>query len=181
MASAGEEFEFVIVGAGVFGLSTALALAAKGYSVTVLERSEIPDEEEEDGRVMAGKCYRGSSVDTSRVVRPDYGGQEVYTDLMLRAMPRWREWNRLQRRPLYHESGFLVLQRGELLEGGFPLESKRMLASKGQGVEELTEEDVARRFPQWGWKVGPTRPRRHTACTGGRSRAPRSTARCAAT
>lgn len=66
----------VIVGAGVFGLSTALQLAEDGYtSVTVLDRAmpPVPD---------------GSSNDISRVIRFDYGDQ-VYAELGKEAYDLW--------------------------------------------------------------------------------------------
>ncbi|KAL4805778.1 FAD dependent oxidoreductase [Aspergillus unguis] len=66
----------VIIGAGVFGLSTALDLAQNGFSsVTVLDRSmpPVPD---------------GSSVDISRVIRFDYG-DKVYAQLGKEAYDLW--------------------------------------------------------------------------------------------
>ncbi|PYH43003.1 NAD(P)/FAD-dependent oxidoreductase [Aspergillus saccharolyticus JOP 1030-1] len=66
----------VIVGAGVFGLSTALSLAQDGYhSITVLDRSmpPVPD---------------GSSNDISRVIRFDYG-DKVYAQLGKEAFDLW--------------------------------------------------------------------------------------------
>lgn len=67
----------VIVGAGVFGLSTALHLAEDGYgSVTVLDRSmpPVPD---------------GSSNDISRVIRFDYG-DKVYAEMAREAYELWK-------------------------------------------------------------------------------------------
>lgn len=66
----------VIVGAGVFGLGTALRLTEEGYSsVTVLDRAlpPVPD---------------GSSNDISRVIRFDYG-DEVYARMAKEAYDLW--------------------------------------------------------------------------------------------
>ncbi|RAK95222.1 NAD(P)/FAD-dependent oxidoreductase [Aspergillus ibericus CBS 121593] len=66
----------VIVGAGVFGLSTALDLAQDGFSsVTVMDRSmpPVPD---------------GSSNDISRVIRFDYG-DAVYAQMAKDAYELW--------------------------------------------------------------------------------------------
>lgn len=65
----------VVIGAGVFGLSTALDLAQNGFAVTVLDRSmpPVPD---------------GSSVDISRVIRFDYG-DKVYAQLGKEAYDLW--------------------------------------------------------------------------------------------
>ncbi|KAA8642964.1 hypothetical protein EYZ11_007251 [Aspergillus tanneri] len=67
----------VIIGAGVFGLSTALRLVEEGYqSVTVLDRAvpPVPD---------------GSSVDISRVIRFDYG-DAVYARIAKEAFDLWK-------------------------------------------------------------------------------------------
>ena len=47
----------VIIGAGVFGLSTALHLLEKGYKVTVLERaSEVPARDGAGYDLNKGEC-----------------------------------------------------------------------------------------------------------------------------
>ena len=57
----------VIVGAGVFGLTAAWELAARGWQVTVIDPGPLP-------RPAA------ASTDISKVVRADYGADELYTD-----------------------------------------------------------------------------------------------------
>lgn len=52
---------FVVVGAGVFGASTALELAKAGHDVTVLERSS-------DGY----HAPDAASNDINKIIRPDY-------------------------------------------------------------------------------------------------------------
>ncbi|KAJ5526079.1 hypothetical protein N7494_012729 [Penicillium frequentans] len=67
----------VIVGAGAFGLGTALRLKEEGYtSVTVLDRSmpPVPD---------------GSSNDISRIIRFDYG-DAVYARIAKEAFDLWK-------------------------------------------------------------------------------------------
>ncbi|KAK1593315.1 FAD dependent oxidoreductase [Colletotrichum navitas] len=122
MASASSSV--VIVGAGVFGLSLALELAAnRGYtSVTVLDRflPPVPD---------------GSSVDVSRIIRTEYA-DPLYSSLATDALQGWRTSEVYK--PHYHESGFVMMAdekersspyfekyrrwRGEAAEGGKPLE-----------------------------------------------------------
>ncbi|KAJ5612260.1 hypothetical protein N7510_005454 [Penicillium lagena] len=70
--------QIVIVGAGAFGLSTALKLAQEGYrSVTVLDRAmpPVPD---------------GSSVDISRIIRFDYG-DVTYAHIAKEAYDLWKD------------------------------------------------------------------------------------------
>ncbi|EYE94322.1 NAD(P)/FAD-dependent oxidoreductase [Aspergillus ruber CBS 135680] len=68
--------KIIIVGAGIFGLGTALTLKQQGYqNVTVLDRAlpPVPD---------------GSSNDISRVIRFDYG-DEVYARMAKEAYDLW--------------------------------------------------------------------------------------------
>ncbi|KAJ5089152.1 hypothetical protein N7532_007836 [Penicillium argentinense] len=70
--------KIVIVGAGVFGLSTAYQLATEGYTnIVVLDRHmpPVPD---------------GSSSDISRVIRFDYGDYD-YLSLAYDAYLKWRD------------------------------------------------------------------------------------------
>ncbi|KAJ5170040.1 uncharacterized protein N7500_002823 [Penicillium coprophilum] len=67
----------VIIGAGAFGLGTALRLKEEGYkSVTILDRSvpPVPD---------------GSSNDISRVIRFDYG-DPIYAEIAKEAFDLWK-------------------------------------------------------------------------------------------
>ncbi|OAG09784.1 FAD dependent oxidoreductase [Paraphaeosphaeria sporulosa] len=70
--------KIVIVGAGVFGLSTARQLALEGFeNITVLDRQMVPVPD-------------GSSSDISRMVRFDYGDED-YLQLAYEAYKRWQE------------------------------------------------------------------------------------------
>jgi sarcosine oxidase/L-pipecolate oxidase len=82
----------IIVGAGVFGLSTALELRLRGYhKITVIDRMlpPVPD---------------GSSVDISRVIRSDYT-DPFYAKLASEAMDAWisDDWEQF-----YYNSGFVI-------------------------------------------------------------------------
>ncbi|KAI8937045.1 hypothetical protein NX059_006264 [Plenodomus lindquistii] len=70
----------LIVGSGAFGLSTAWSLCNnpryKNTSITVVDRQQFPTPD-------------GSSIDTSRIIRPDYAAAH-YTRLATTAMKRWR-------------------------------------------------------------------------------------------
>ena len=82
----------IVLGAGVFGLSLALELNARGYhNITVLDRyiPPVPD---------------GSSVDISRVVRSDYA-DPLYSLMAKEAIVAWRS----EYQDCYHESGFAML------------------------------------------------------------------------
>ncbi|KAK5045934.1 hypothetical protein LTR84_008720 [Exophiala bonariae] len=71
-----KDWNIVVVGAGVFGLTTALELALQGYrKVIVLDRHvpPVPD---------------GSSVDISRVIRFDYA-DDIYLKVAHEAYQKW--------------------------------------------------------------------------------------------
>jgi sarcosine oxidase / L-pipecolate oxidase len=91
----------LIVGAGEFGLSSALALVNRpryaNTQITIVDSSpELPNPS-------------GSSVDASRIVRADYGNA-MYAKLAAKAQVLWRDtsddgWGGQGR---YHEPGFLL-------------------------------------------------------------------------
>jgi sarcosine oxidase / L-pipecolate oxidase len=90
---------YIIIGAGEFGLSTALTLLQRylDIKVTILDSSgTLPNPS-------------GSSVDSSRIVRADYASAP-YARLALEAQTLWRDtsdsgWGGEGR---YHEPGFLL-------------------------------------------------------------------------
>ncbi|KAK8164910.1 FAD dependent oxidoreductase [Phyllosticta citrichinensis] len=87
----------LIIGSGVFGLSTAYALATKpkykDTVITLVDRSSFPSRD-------------SSSIDTSRIIRPDYA-DPAYAALADKAQELWRssEWGADGR---YTETGLCV-------------------------------------------------------------------------
>lgn len=126
----------LVVGAGVFGLTAALELRARGWRVTVIDPGPVP-------------TPTAASTDISKVVRMDYGADELWTGLGRESLRGWAEWNRESREPLFHDDGFLVLSRAPMQPGGFEFESFEMLRSKGVKLERLDSAEVARHFPNW--------------------------------
>ena len=90
----------LIVGAGVFGVAAALALRGRGHDVAVLDPGPLPRPQ-------------GSSTDTSRAVRMDYGSDAFHTDLAAEAIDGWLRWGRELGVELLHLDGmaFLVTER----------------------------------------------------------------------
>jgi sarcosine oxidase/L-pipecolate oxidase len=95
----------LIVGHGVFGLSTALALSTRPLyaqtQITVLDRSPFPSPD-------------GSSIDNSRIIRADYS-DPAYASLAASAQEIWRRSgpDELGGEGRYTESGLvLVADRG---------------------------------------------------------------------
>jgi glycine/D-amino acid oxidase-like deaminating enzyme len=71
----------IVVGAGVFGLSAALELRARGFGVTLLDPGPIPHP-------------LAASTDISKVVRIEYGADALYSQLAEEAREGWLAWNR---------------------------------------------------------------------------------------
>ncbi|ORY27903.1 FAD dependent oxidoreductase [Naematelia encephala] len=80
----------LIVGAGAFGLSTALFLARKGYKdVTVIDRVPL-----DKSAYSPDKGCDGASADINKIFRTGYGDRKVYEELALKALPIWKEWTK---------------------------------------------------------------------------------------
>ncbi|KAI1759246.1 putative fructosyl amino acid protein [Hypoxylon sp. FL1150] len=94
----------LIIGAGVFGLSTALALTKRpefaSASITVLDRSPDPG---------VFPARDASSIDSSRIIRPDYA-DPAYAALASEAQAHWRQTDpdSLGGEGRYTESGLLL-------------------------------------------------------------------------
>lgn len=104
----------LIIGAGVFGLSTALELKLRGYEkVTVADRYPPPVKD-------------GSSVDVSRVIRTDYA-DELYHRMAREAYELWKEGIF---REDFHETGFVMLAE----RSGQSYLDKALEVNEAQGV-----------------------------------------------
>lgn len=111
--------DILIIGAGVFGLSTALELTKRGYTkITVLDRHVPP-------------VVDGSSVDISRIIRADYA-HPVYAQMALEAYKGWTSTYS----GFYHESGFILLS--ETPENPYLEGSKQNILAKGGYVDEFS-------------------------------------------
>ncbi|KAJ3543506.1 hypothetical protein NM208_g2130 [Fusarium decemcellulare] len=126
----------VIVGAGVFGLSTALELKKRGYKdVTVLDRFQPP-------------VVDGSSVDISRIIRVEYA-DELYGKMAREALQGWTT----SYQDHFHASGFVMLG-----ESGNPYLAKTESVSGtlGDGAETESYADATKlynRYPDFPSKL----------------------------
>jgi glycine/D-amino acid oxidase-like deaminating enzyme len=125
-----------IVGAGIFGVTAALALRRRGHAVTLLDPGPIPHPLAE-------------STDISKVIRADYGADEEYAAWMEGALDGWRRWNAAWGAPLFHETGVMFVCRAPMAPGGFEHESFGLLRRRGHALERLDATAIAARFPAW--------------------------------
>lgn len=130
------ERTIIIVGAGMFGVTAAIELRRRGWRVTLLDPGPIP-------RATA------ASNDISKVVRADYGADDLYTALGEVSLAGWHLWNRQQGEVLYHEDGFLLMRRDAMEPGGFEHESFARLAQRGFPLRRLDAAALGQQFPAW--------------------------------
>ncbi|KAK5306646.1 hypothetical protein LTR99_002338 [Exophiala xenobiotica] len=78
-----------IVGAGVFGLSTAIHLAERGYTnITIFDKQPY-----HETRYSYFKGCDAASADMNKIFRSAYGSQTEYQSLSTEALGAWQQWN----------------------------------------------------------------------------------------
>ena len=137
--------DFVVVGAGIFGLTAAFELERRGHGVTVLDPGPVPHP-------------LAASTDISKVVRMEYGTDDDYMTIVDQAIDGWQRWNdeldpltdqHASGAPLYYQTGVTMLTREPMAAGGFEYESWVRLRRHGHRPERLDAAEIARRFPAW--------------------------------
>jgi glycine/D-amino acid oxidase-like deaminating enzyme len=126
----------LVIGGGIFGVTAALELRARGCEVTLADPGPLPHPLAE-------------STDISKVVRSDYGADLDYTALGERALEGWRRWNAAWPVPRFHETGVAFLTRAPMEPGGFEHDSFATLSRRGHRIERLDAAEIARRFPAY--------------------------------
>ncbi|KAI2692214.1 hypothetical protein LCP963914a_308 [Penicillium roqueforti] len=119
----------LIVGAGVFGLSTALELNKRGYTdITVVDRFVPPSAD-------------GSSVDISRIIRADYA-DPIYSRMAREAYNGWTTEYKDQ----YFESGFAMFS--ETPKNAYIEKSKTIIRAAGGKLDDLDDAmDIRKLYP----------------------------------
>ncbi len=130
------EHRVIVIGAGVFGVSAAIELAKRGHHVTLMDSGTIPHP-------------RAASTDISKVIRMDYGADELYTSLMQEAFAIWDRWNREWDEPLYHPVGFLLITGDEMKKGGLEYDSFEIQQKLGYSPQRINQEILKSRYPAW--------------------------------
>lgn len=129
-------YDFIVAGAGIFGLSAALELTKRNYTVAILNPDTIPH-------------HLAASTDISKIVRTEYGSDELYFNMADICIDRWHNWNELLGEKLYHEAGFLMLVRKSLNDPRQAYEKAGydLLKAKGYQPELLNEQQISERYP----------------------------------
>jgi sarcosine oxidase len=124
----------IVVGAGVFGASTARELERRGWSVTVLEQ------------YGPGNVRSGSGGET-RIVRCAHGDADWYTLSSRRALELWQQLEVETGERLFAPLGVAWFDSGD---GDFTLRSEQALTRLAIPCERLSPADALRLFPSIG-------------------------------
>ena len=92
------QYDILIVGAGIFGTSTAYHLSKthpNPSSIAVVDRTPFPPD-------------HAASTDINKIIRPDYSTR-FYMDLAYEAIEAWDTWPELKGKGYYHRTGWLNL------------------------------------------------------------------------
>lgn len=135
MAAGGSHnFDFAVIGAGVFGAWTAHELRAIGANVALLD-------------AYGPANSRASSGGESRIIRMGYGPDEIYTDWSQRALPRWKALFAHAGRPeLFCETGVLWIAPAD---DAYALAAERALAKFKIEYERLAVAELRSRYPHF--------------------------------
>ena len=121
----------IVVGAGVFGAATTLALARRGWQVTLLEAA------------TPGHGRASSGGDT-RLLRSSHGPQPWYTALAWAARAGWRALEDETGADVLVETGLVWFARDPQ---GWEAASEAVLGQLGIPFERLAEDRIAELFP----------------------------------
>jgi sarcosine oxidase len=124
----------VVVGAGVFGASTARELARRGWHVTIVEQ-------------YSPGTVRSASGGDTRLLRLAHGDADWYTELARRARTLWLELEESSGVHIWEPVGVAWFARRD---DGFEARSRDTLARLGIAHEWLAPEDATGLYPSLG-------------------------------
>jgi glycine/D-amino acid oxidase-like deaminating enzyme len=130
---AGEAFDLIVVGGGVFGLSTALEAGRRKRRTLVLDRGAVPNP-------------IAASYGPSRKIRSTYLDPH-YSRLAIEAMAEWRRIEAETGKELYVAAGNLVVSDAETDANLDTLEANARRG--GAKVRRLDSDSLRREFPQF--------------------------------
>ena len=127
---------YLVIGAGIFGISVAIELRKRNHTVTVINPGQIPHP-------------LAASTDISKIIRMEYGSDAEYMEMAIESMKAWREWNDVLGETVFHEIGFAVLSPNHIEDENqiFEKASWDNLQKKGIVAERLSSEKIKKRFP----------------------------------
>lgn len=126
------KWDFIVIGAGVFGAWTAWNLQRKGHKVLLVD-------------AWGAAHSRASSGGETRLIRTEYAGNEFYTRWAWESLAEWHALSRRHDSPIFHEVGALYLYPQDSAKIERSIAIQRAL---GIPIEKLAVSDMAKRWPQ---------------------------------
>ena len=126
----------LVVGAGINGVTAAIALKQRGHNVILIDPGPLPHS-------------LAASTDISKAVRSTYGADEDYTALGERAIPVWKQWNEEFGTKLYHEVGMMFIRRETMKPGDFEYESLEIANRRGGRLSRVDQARLSKEYPAW--------------------------------
>lgn len=130
--SGSKHWDVLVVGAGVFGSWVAWELLKRKRRVLLVD-------------AWGAANTQGSSGGESRLIRTEYGGDELYTQMAWESLPRWQELSSHARMPIFLPTGAIYLLEHEPPEVAT---SMTLHARLGIPMQRLSSEEIKKRYPQ---------------------------------
>jgi len=127
----GEHERTIVVGAGVFGVWTAIHLQRLGRPVLLLD-------------AWGPAHTRSSSGGESRMTRAAYGADEIYTRMALNSLEEWKALSRRADLPIFHRTGVLFFFPDR---SAYLAESLRVHRALGLTSRHMDRREMRTRFP----------------------------------
>ncbi|KAL4872133.1 hypothetical protein BDV12DRAFT_193925 [Aspergillus spectabilis] len=102
-----DEPTILVIGAGIFGVSTANHLAKTipdPSRIVLLDRAPIPTPKSTNNNIIGA----GASSDINKIIRADYSSP-LYMDLGFEAINAWKTLPVFQKSNVYHQSGWIAM------------------------------------------------------------------------
>jgi sarcosine oxidase len=131
-------YDFVIIGAGVFGSWTAYNLRSAGFKVALLD-------------AYGPGNNRSSSGGETRIIRMGYGPDKLYTTWSAHSLERWKEFSQRSGQQLFHKTGVLWLTNNS---DRYVDQTHQVLKDNGVPCRELTADEIRRNYPQLSFPDG---------------------------
>lgn len=123
----------LVVGGGIMGVSAAYFLAERGRQVTLIDQHDVPNR-------------WSASGDQLRVFRLTYGKDAFYTEMAVKTLPLWLEFNRLADDRLLYQNGMLELAT---VTHGYEEQSMKTLKDMKLPYQIIDKKELVKRYPMF--------------------------------
>ena len=125
-------WDFIVIGAGVFGAWIAWNLQRKGHKVLLLD-------------AWGAAHSRASSGGETRLIRTEYAADALYTRWAWESLGEWQALSGRHDSPIFHKIGALYLYPRDTAQIDQSIAIQRAL---GIPIEKIGAPELARRWPQ---------------------------------